>query len=133
MYARDALSKALYGALFNWIVEKINETLEKPSKEEDELDQDEEEEKKKKGHNMEGYIGVLDIFGFESFEVNGLEQLLINFANEALQDTFNKKVSNIHFIHMNLYVSFYFQIFSLHISMKSRNQIYGLYSHLLFF
>jgi myosin heavy subunit len=96
MYARDALSKALYGALFNWIVEKINETLEKPSKEEDELDQDEEEEKKKKGHNIEGYIGVLDIFGFESFEVNGLEQLLINFANEALQDTFNKKVSNMH-------------------------------------
>mmetsp|Transcript_1090 Transcript_1090/g.1584 ORF Transcript_1090/g.1584 Transcript_1090/m.1584 type:complete len:231 (+) Transcript_1090:1332-2024(+) len=38
------------------------------------------------------YIGVLDIFGFESFERNDLEQLLINFANESLQSTFNRAV-----------------------------------------
>jgi myosin heavy subunit len=37
-------------------------------------------------------ICVLDIFGFESSAENGLEQLLINFANQALQTTFDRQV-----------------------------------------
>eukprot|EP00903_Cladosiphon_okamuranus_P006316 g6191.t2 len=73
---RDAIAKSLYEALFQWIVCVINTSL-------------------GKGEDSLPFIGVLDIFGFENFErENGFEQLLINFTNESLQDTFNKQVFN---------------------------------------
>jgi len=34
-------------------------------------------------------VGILDIYGFEIFAVNGLDQLLINYANEVLQRSFD--------------------------------------------
>ena len=72
--ARDSLAKALYNALFTWLVGRIN-TSTAPS-DADHADHD------------RPTIGVLDIFGFESFASNSLEQLLINFANEKLQQQF---------------------------------------------
>ena len=70
---RDALAKTIYGNLFDWLVRKINTTL-----------------------TVEGsfanIIGVLDIFGFESFEKNSFEQLCINYCNEKLQFHFNEHI-----------------------------------------
>lgn len=66
--AADALSKAIYNELFNWLVQRINASVEGS-----------------RGH----FIGVLDIFGFEIFEKNSFEQLCINFTNEKLQQHFN--------------------------------------------
>lgn len=70
--ACDALAKAIYGEMFNWIVTRINEALAISS-----------------GVSQK-FIGVLDIFGFEIFEMNSFEQLCINFANEKLQQHFNQ-------------------------------------------
>uniref|UniRef100_A0A182W6G5 Myosin motor domain-containing protein n=1 Tax=Anopheles minimus TaxID=112268 RepID=A0A182W6G5_9DIPT len=72
--ARDAFVKAIYGKLFITIVDKINKAIYKPSN---------------KGRLS---IGVLDIFGFEQFEVNSFEQLCINYANENLQQFFVKHI-----------------------------------------
>ncbi|XP_077347117.1 myosin-IIIa isoform X2 [Lithobates pipiens] len=75
---RDAMSKALYGRLFSWIVNRIN-TLLKPNTEFSEDDT--------------GYsIGILDIFGFENFKKNSFEQLCINIANEQIQFYFNQHI-----------------------------------------
>ncbi|KAB0362330.1 hypothetical protein FD754_006486, partial [Muntiacus muntjak] len=75
---RDAMSKALYGRLFSWIVNRIN-TLLQPDKNICTTDD---------GMN----VGILDIFGFENFQRNSFEQLCINIANEQIQYYFNQHV-----------------------------------------
>ncbi|XP_047400099.1 myosin-IIIb [Sciurus carolinensis] len=75
---RDAMSKALYGRLFSWIVNRIN-TLLQPDKNICHADN---------GMN----VGILDIFGFENFQRNSFEQLCINIANEQIQYYFNQHV-----------------------------------------
>ena len=71
--ARDALAKTIYGKLFDHLVTVVNATLSSG------LDES----------TVNTHIGVLDIFGFESFETNSFEQLCINFCNEKLQFHFN--------------------------------------------
>lgn len=73
---RDALAKMTYACLFLWLVNKVNESFK--------IIEDAAEDSKL------GNISVLDIYGFESFEVNGFEQFLINYCNETLQRHFNK-------------------------------------------
>ncbi|XP_052692333.1 unconventional myosin-Va-like isoform X3 [Crassostrea angulata] len=72
-FAQDALAKHIYAQTFNWIVEKINRALHSNTK-------------------STKFIGVLDIYGFETFEVNSFEQFCINYANEKLQQIFNMHV-----------------------------------------
>lgn len=66
---RDALAKAIYNNLFDWIVERVNQSL-------------------KAKQATSNSVGILDIYGFEIFEKNSFEQLCINYVNEKLQQIF---------------------------------------------
>ncbi|GAX24070.1 hypothetical protein FisN_9Hh321 [Fistulifera solaris] len=71
----DALAKEIYQKVFLWVTKKINDATS--------VD----------GTAMKlGTIGLLDIFGFETFEINRFEQLCINYANEKLQQKFTQDV-----------------------------------------
>ncbi|CAN6868868.1 unnamed protein product [Brassica oleracea] len=73
--SRDALAKFLYSRLFDWyvIVNKINNSIGQDP-------------------DSKNMIGVLDIYGFESFKTNSFEQFCINLTNEKLQFHFNEHV-----------------------------------------
>uniref|UniRef100_A0A4W6D4H0 Myosin VC n=1 Tax=Lates calcarifer TaxID=8187 RepID=A0A4W6D4H0_LATCA len=71
--ARDALAKQIYAHLFDCIINRINTALKVPGK-------------------QHAFIGVLDIYGFETFDINSFEQFCINYANEKLQQQFNLHV-----------------------------------------
>lgn len=77
---RDALSKAVYSRMFDYIVYKVNSAIANK------------EELHKHDKDKIRKIGLLDIFGFENFEVNSFEQLCINYANERLQQFFNNHI-----------------------------------------
>ncbi|NXY49663.1 MYO19 protein, partial [Ceuthmochares aereus] len=67
---RDCLAKVIYAKLFEWLVLVINESIyADPSV-------------------WTNFIGLLDVYGFEAFPENNLEQLCINYANEKLQQHF---------------------------------------------
>uniref|UniRef100_A0A8C9X6Y9 Myosin Ic, paralog b n=1 Tax=Sander lucioperca TaxID=283035 RepID=A0A8C9X6Y9_SANLU len=70
--ARDALSKAVYGRTFTWLVNKINASLTYTDD----------------SHKNYSVIGLLDIYGFEVFQHNSFEQFCINYCNEKLQQLF---------------------------------------------
>jgi len=69
-FAISATSKSLFARMFDWVVALVNDSLDTPNP-------------------RKNFIGVLDIAGFEIFELNVLEQLLINYTNERLQQFFN--------------------------------------------
>ncbi|XP_072345328.1 myosin-11-like [Scyliorhinus torazame] len=70
-FAIEALAKASYERLFRWLVHRINKALDRT---------------KRQGAS---FIGILDIAGFEIFQLNSFEQLCINYTNEKLQQLFN--------------------------------------------
>merc|ERR1719331_145151 len=70
-FAVEAISKATYERLFKWICSRINKSLDRT---------------KRQGAS---FIGILDIAGFEIFDLNSFEQLCINYTNEKLQQLFN--------------------------------------------
>lgn len=61
IFAKDALAKAIYSRLFEWLVTHINQTLKKTVC-----------KNYKYGHlNKNKSIGILDIYGFEILQNNG--------------------------------------------------------------
>jgi myosin heavy subunit len=70
IWRKDCLAKCIYERLFHWIVQSINKSISA--------------EKKRWTH----FIGLLDVYGFENFSMNSLEQLCINYANERLQQLY---------------------------------------------
>ncbi|XP_045141945.1 myosin-11 [Echinops telfairi] len=70
-FAIEALAKAIYERLFRWILTRVNKALDKTHRQ------------------GASFLGILDIAGFEIFEVNSFEQLCINYTNEKLQQLFN--------------------------------------------
>ncbi|XP_072302729.1 unconventional myosin-XIX isoform X2 [Eucyclogobius newberryi] len=67
---RDCLAKVIYAELFDWLVTFINNSMCTDIS------------------AWSNFIGVLDVYGFECFQMNNLEQLCINYANEKLQQHF---------------------------------------------
>lgn len=66
----DSIARSLYENIFNWIVARINKNVNCNAR------------------DIHSSIGILDIYGFEIFEVNAFEQLCINYVNEKLQQLF---------------------------------------------
>lgn len=74
--SRDSLAKSLYSRLFDWLVLAVNQKIGSVGG----------------VHRSNLSVGILDIYGFESFETNSFEQLCINLANEKLQQAFNSHI-----------------------------------------
>ena len=62
----------LFAGLFRWLVDRVNTALSVGKQ------------------KTETSLSILDIYGFECFKENSFEQLCINYANERLQQQFNR-------------------------------------------
>lgn len=72
---RNSLARLIYEAVFYYVVNEINEEISKISISVEKLN-------------------ILDIFGFENFEENGLDQFCINWCNEHIHSHFVKDTFN---------------------------------------
>ncbi|XP_064110470.1 unconventional myosin-XIX-like [Macrobrachium nipponense] len=70
---RDALMQLIYYSLFLHIVSYINKQI------------------SAERNLWSNFLGILDVYGFETFEQNSLEQLCINYTNERLQQEFIRR------------------------------------------
>ncbi|XP_028049688.2 unconventional myosin-XIX [Monomorium pharaonis] len=70
-YRLHSIIRHLYDLLFQWLINYINEIL--------------------TARLYSEQLGILDSFGFECFNSNGIEQLCINYVNERLQQYFVEK------------------------------------------
>ncbi|XP_068476741.1 myosin-2-like isoform X2 [Phaseolus vulgaris] len=69
---RDAIAKFIYASLFNWLLDQVNKSLEV-------------------GKTCTGKsISILDLYGFQIFQKNGFEQFYMNYANERIQQHYNR-------------------------------------------
>ncbi|CAI5709748.1 unnamed protein product [Peronospora farinosa] len=84
---RNALTMECYRLLFEWLVARINNKLQRQARAPYDADEFGNEEE-----DSTDFIGLLDIFGFEDMAENSFEQLCINYANEALQHQFNQYI-----------------------------------------
>jgi myosin-7 len=83
---RDALAKLTYSCIFLWLVNRINQQLNETTTHAGNPDKS----PAFPVQDKHGFIGVLDIYGFECFEKNNFSTLLINYCNEKLQRHFNR-------------------------------------------
>ncbi|KAE9248852.1 Myosin-13 [Phytophthora fragariae] len=83
--ARDAMARSLYAFLFQFLVSKVNSAspqVQLPANPANRV----------AAKDAAPCISVLDIFGFEEFEINQFEQFCINYANEKLQYQFIQEI-----------------------------------------
>lgn len=84
IFCRNGMAMYIYIEMFKWLVRKINQSLFN-------LRSNRVDNGSVNNGSVNGdkFIGILDIFGFEVFNKNGLEQMFINYTNERLQEVFN--------------------------------------------
>ncbi|KAE9589640.1 putative myosin ATPase [Lupinus albus] len=102
--SRDGLAKTIYSRLFDWLVDKINSSIGQDP-------------------NSKCLIGVLDIYGFESFKFNSFEQFSINFTNEKLQQHFNQAKSQTTLHTSSLLIAVFSHVFKMEQEEYTKEQI----------